>query len=55
VVQARMLQTPRRSRPGLQAPYLVGVPLADACTLLTHGGRSAQVCQRRPREQEARR
>jgi subtilisin family serine protease len=55
VVQARMLQTPRRSRPGLQAPYLVGVPLADACTLLTQGGRSAQVCQRRPREQEARR
>jgi len=45
VVKARMLQTARRSRPGLQIPYLTGVPLADACTLMTQGGRSAQVCQ----------
>jgi subtilisin family serine protease len=55
VVNARMLQTARRSRPGLQIPYLTGVPLADACTLMTQGGRSAQVCRRRrDREQEAR-
>jgi len=55
VVKARMAQTPRRSRPGLHAPYLSGVPLADACTLLAQGGKSAQVCQRRGRKQEARR
>jgi subtilisin family serine protease len=55
VVKARMAQTVRRSRPGLQIPYLTGVPLADACTLMTQGGKSAQVCRRRDREQEARR
>jgi subtilisin family serine protease len=55
VIRARMLLTARRSRPGLRVPYLTGVPLADACTLLTQGGKSAQVCQRRDRKQEARR
>jgi subtilisin family serine protease len=44
VVKARMSQTLRRSRPALGAPYQSGVPLADACTLLTRGGKSAQVC-----------
>jgi subtilisin family serine protease len=55
VVKARMSQTMRRSRPGPQIPYLTGVPLADACTLMTQGGKSAQVCRRRDREREARR
>jgi hypothetical protein len=55
VVRARMSQNSRRSRPGLRVPYLSGVPLADACTLLTRGEKSAQVCQSRNREQEAHR
>jgi subtilisin family serine protease len=54
VVSAQMAQTPRRSHPGSQVPYLSGVPLADACTLLSHGGNSAKVCGRRNRKQEAR-
>jgi subtilisin family serine protease len=54
VVNGRMLQTSRRSRPGLRAPYLSGVPLADACTLST-GERSAQVCRRPSREPQERR
>jgi subtilisin family serine protease len=54
VVQGRMAQTSRRSRPGLRAPYLGGVPLADACTLST-GERSAQVCRPGSRGQEERR
>ena len=37
VVRGRMAQTPRRSRPGSRAPYLGGVPLADACTLASRG------------------
>jgi subtilisin family serine protease len=53
VIIRGMSRTPRRSRPGLRAPYLSGVPLADACTLST-GGRPAQVCHRPNREQEAR-
>jgi len=54
VVKARMAQTTRRSRPGWQIPYLTGVPLADACTLMAQGGKSAPVCRRRVGEQEAR-
>jgi subtilisin family serine protease len=53
VIIRGMSRTPRRSRPGLRAPYLSGVPLADACDLSTEG-RSAQVCRRPNREQEAR-
>jgi subtilisin family serine protease len=54
VVEGRMAQTRRRSRPGMRAPYLSGVPLADACTLST-GKTSAQVCRRPGRQQEERR
>ena len=53
VVKGRMSQTWRRSRPGLRAPYLNGVPLADACMLL-RVGRSARVCRRAGGEQDAR-
>jgi subtilisin family serine protease len=53
VIIKGMSRTPRRSRPGLRAPYLSGVPLADACTLSTEGT-PAQVCHRRNREQVAR-
>ena len=45
VVAGPMAHTKRRSRPGMRAPYLSGVPLADACTLST-GERSARVCGR---------
>jgi subtilisin family serine protease len=53
VVQGRMVATPRRSKPGSRAPYLNGVPLADACLLETER-RKARVCaqpgsQREPR------
>jgi subtilisin family serine protease len=53
VVQERMVATPRRSKPGSRAPYLNGVPLADACLLETER-RKARVCpqpgsQREPR------
>ena len=53
VVQGRMLETPRRSKPGLRTPYRDGVPLADACLLETER-RKARVChqpgsQREPR------
>jgi subtilisin len=51
VVRGRMAQTPRRSAPGLRAPYTGGVPLADACTLST-GERSAEVCRRLGRAHE---
>jgi subtilisin family serine protease len=51
VIKGRMAQSARRSRAGLRAPYLSGVPLADACTLSTEG-RSAQVCARPMPEQE---
>jgi hypothetical protein len=54
VVRARMLRTARRSRPAAQTPYLTGVPLADACTLMRRGGKSARVCRRQNRKQEAR-
>jgi subtilisin family serine protease len=53
VVQARMVETSRRSKPGSRTPYLEGVPLADACLLETER-RKARVCpqpgsQREPR------
>src|SRR5580700_5911038 len=51
IVRGQMAQTPRRSRPGSRAPYLGGVPLADACTLATRE-RSARVCSRPSPEQE---
>jgi thermitase len=52
VVEGQMAHTSRRSRPGTRAPYLSGVPLADACTLW-RGGRTARVCSRpRPAQQE---
>jgi subtilisin family serine protease len=43
VVQGRMVETPRRSKPGSRTPYLEGVPLADACLLETER-RKARVC-----------
>ncbi len=43
VVQERMAEGPRRSKPGSRAPYLDGVPLADACLLETER-RKAHVC-----------
>lgn len=43
VVAGRMAKTARRSKPGSQAPYLEGVPLADACLLATER-RSASIC-----------
>ena len=43
VVRARMVESPRRSKPGSRTPYLDGVPLADACLLET-GRRKARVC-----------
>lgn len=55
VVRARMAQTLRRSQPGQQVPYLSGVPLADACTLLAQGGKSARVCEQPDPKQEANR
>jgi subtilisin family serine protease len=47
IVRGHMLGTSRRSMPGLRAPYLDGVPLADACLLETER-RTARVC-RQPR------
>jgi subtilisin len=44
VVEGRMSTTARRSKPGSRAPYLNGVPLADACLLETEH-RSASVCR----------
>ncbi|HEY3786616.1 MAG TPA: S8 family serine peptidase [Steroidobacteraceae bacterium] len=43
VVQGRMLETPRRSKPGARTPYKNGVPLADACLLETES-RTARAC-----------
>ena len=54
VVQARMMESPRRTAPGKRAPYFEGVPIADAC-LLDPSGRFAQVCKTRPRLEEGRR
>lgn len=45
VVQERMVEGPRRSKPGSRMPYLDGVPLADACFLGTQR-RKARVCTR---------
>jgi subtilisin family serine protease len=44
VVRDRMLNTPRRSKPGSRPPYDHGVPLADACVLATEK-HSAGVCR----------
>jgi subtilisin family serine protease len=44
----RMARTPRRSRPGSRDPYRQGVPLADACLLVSTGDREAPVCRNRP-------
>jgi subtilisin family serine protease len=43
VVQGRMMEGPRRSKPGSRTPYLNGVPLADGCLLETKR-RKARVC-----------
>lgn len=43
VVQERMVEGPRRSKPGSRTPYTDGVPLADACFLETQR-RKARVC-----------
>ncbi len=53
VVEGRMSRTARRSKPGSRAPYLNGVPLADACLLATER-RSASVCRRPEAHREAR-
>lgn len=53
VVEGRMSRTARHSKPGLQAPYLGGVPLADACLLATER-RSASVCRKPEAHREAR-
>jgi subtilisin family serine protease len=47
VVQERMVQSPRHSKPGSRTPYLDGVPLADACLLQTER-RKARVCRPPP-------
>jgi subtilisin family serine protease len=54
VVRGRMINNTRRSQPGSRAPYLEGVPLADACLLETER-RTARICpkpgsQREPRQ-----
>lgn len=53
IVEGRMSKTGRRSKPGSRAPYLDGVPLADACLLAT-GRRSASVCRQPEAHREAR-
>jgi Subtilase family len=53
VVERRMSTTTRRSKPGSRAPYLDGVPLADACVLATER-RSASVCRQPEAHREAR-
>jgi subtilisin family serine protease len=53
VVERRMSKTTRRSKPGSRAPYLEGVPLADACVLATER-RSASVCRQPEAHREAR-
>jgi subtilisin family serine protease len=53
VVEGRMSKTARRSKPGSRAPYLEGVPLADACVLATER-RSASVCRQPEAHREAR-
>jgi subtilisin family serine protease len=44
VVRQGMLRTRRHSRPGARAPYLDGVPLADACVIATLR-RTTTVCR----------
>jgi subtilisin family serine protease len=53
VVQARMVQTSRHSKPGARTPYLEGVPLADACLLETES-RKAHVCPKPGSQRESR-
>jgi subtilisin family serine protease len=53
VVQRRMIETPRRSKPGSRTPYLDGVPLADACLLETER-RKARVCPQPGSQRESR-
>lgn len=53
VVQGRMVETPRRSKPGSRTPYLDGVPLADACLLETER-RKARVCPQPGSQRESR-
>jgi subtilisin family serine protease len=53
VVGGRMSKTARHSKPGLRAPYLDGVPLADACLLATER-RSASVCRQPEAHRETR-
>jgi len=44
VVRARMMTTSRHTAPGSRAPYLEGLPIADACLLSSHG-HAARVCR----------
>jgi subtilisin family serine protease len=53
VVQGRMVESPRRSKPGSRTPYLDGVPLADACLLETER-RKARVCPQPGSQRESR-
>ncbi len=53
VIEGRMSRTARYSKPGSRAPYLEGVPLADACLLATER-RSASVCRKPEAHREAR-
>jgi subtilisin len=53
VVQGRMVETPRRSKPGSRTPYFGGVPLADACLLETER-RKARVCPQPGSQRESR-
>ena len=43
VVRSRMMATPRHTAPGSRAPYLEGIPIADACLLVSRG-HGAEVC-----------
>jgi subtilisin family serine protease len=53
VVRGRMVETPRRSKPGSRTPYLDGVPIADACLLETER-RKARVCPQPGSQREQR-
>jgi subtilisin family serine protease len=43
VVRSRMMGTPRHTAPGSRPPYLQGLPIADACLLVSRG-HGARVC-----------
>jgi thermitase len=53
VVQGRMLDNTRRSKPGSRTPYLDGVPIADACLLETER-RKARICPQPGSQREQR-